>query len=89
MNSWVTADLRHCYQVMECDSPDLFLLLPAMGRELFAQATVIRSGRTLTVCQAECRADSLETDRVIALMQATIMSLEEREELSEDVEVAQ
>jgi hypothetical protein len=21
--SWVTADLRHCYQVMECDDPGL------------------------------------------------------------------
>jgi len=60
-----------------------------MGRELFAQAIVIRPGRTLTICQAECRADSLETDRIIALMQATIMSIEEREDLSEDVEVTQ
>jgi hypothetical protein len=23
VNSWVTADLRRCYQVMECDHPDL------------------------------------------------------------------
>lgn len=65
------------------------LLRPAVGRELFAQGTVVRSGRTLTVCQAECRADSMDTDRVIALMQSTIMLIEEREDLSEDVEVAQ
>ena len=65
------------------------LLRPAIGRELFAHATVVRSGRTLSVCQAECRADSMETDRIVALMQSTIMSLEERENLSEDVEVAQ
>ena len=24
VNSWVTEDLQHCYQVMESDSPDLF-----------------------------------------------------------------
>jgi uncharacterized protein (TIGR00369 family) len=65
------------------------LLRPAVGRELFAQATVLRSGRTLTVCQGECRADSLETDRIIAVMQSTIMSLEERDGLAEEVEVAQ
>ena len=65
------------------------LLLPAVGRELYAQAKVVRSGRTLSVCQAECRADFPENHRVIALMQATIMSLEERKDLSEDVEVAQ
>jgi hypothetical protein len=23
VNSWVTADLQRCYQVMECDDPDL------------------------------------------------------------------
>jgi hypothetical protein len=31
----------------------------------------------------------MDTDRVIALMQSTIMLIEEREDLSEDVEVAQ
>ena len=23
IDSWVTADLRHCYQIMECDHPEL------------------------------------------------------------------
>jgi len=23
VSSWVTSDLRHCYQVMECDQPQL------------------------------------------------------------------
>ena len=23
VNSWVTGDLRHCYQLMECDDPQL------------------------------------------------------------------
>jgi uncharacterized protein (TIGR00369 family) len=57
------------------------LLLPGIGREFFAKGAVVRAGRTLSVCQAECRADSPDTNRVIALMQATIMSLEEREDL--------
>ncbi|HET9887986.1 MAG TPA: PaaI family thioesterase, partial [bacterium] len=65
------------------------LLRPAVGRELLAQAQVLRAGRTLTVCQAECRADGVETDRIVAIMQSTIMLLEEREDLAEDSEVAQ
>jgi hypothetical protein len=34
VNSWVTADLRRCYQVMECDEPRLLDEWMAQWRDL-------------------------------------------------------
>jgi len=54
------------------------LLAPARGDLLVARGTVIRSGRTITVCQAEAlmRSDGVET--TVATMLATIMTIRER-----------
>jgi uncharacterized protein (TIGR00369 family) len=51
------------------------LLSPAAGERFRAEATVVRSGRTLTVCSAEVTAlcDGLP-GKAVALMQATMIA---------------
>lgn len=53
-------------------------LAPARGEELITRGRVVRSGRTITVCQAEASmlADGAET--VVATMLATIMTVRDR-----------
>jgi uncharacterized protein (TIGR00369 family) len=51
------------------------LLAPGRGDRFRADATVVRAGRTLTVCQAEVVASSAGADDVtVALMQATMIA---------------
>jgi uncharacterized protein (TIGR00369 family) len=51
------------------------LLAPGLGEVFRADATVVRSGRTLTVCRAEVTAvRGGHPDTVVALMQATMIS---------------
>jgi uncharacterized protein (TIGR00369 family) len=50
------------------------LMKPARGTLFQARAAVVRAGRTLTVCSAEVDADGA----VVALMQATIMTVVDR-----------
>jgi len=50
------------------------LLSPARGSVVRAAATVVRSGRTLTVCSAEVLADR-DASKPVAIMQATLMAL--------------
>lgn len=52
------------------------LLAPAAGERFVAGGRVVRSGRTLTVCTAEVRAESAGVETVVALMQATMISIE-------------
>ncbi|HVE78214.1 MAG TPA: PaaI family thioesterase [Gemmatimonadaceae bacterium] len=54
------------------------LLAPAAGDEFRALGVVVRAGRTLTVCSGEVRAVTGEEERVVALMQATMMALHDR-----------
>ena len=50
------------------------LLAPGRGEVFRADARVVRSGRTLTVCQAEVTAVTAgHTDASVALMQATMI----------------
>lgn len=52
------------------------LLSPAIGDRFLATATVVRSGRTLTVCSAEVVADAATSEpKTVALMQATLMAI--------------
>jgi uncharacterized protein (TIGR00369 family) len=51
------------------------LMSPAVGSVFQATATVVRSGRTLTVCSAEVHADR-KTSKPVALMQATLMAVD-------------
>jgi uncharacterized protein (TIGR00369 family) len=51
------------------------LLAPARGERVVADARVVRSGRTLTVCQAEVHAvETGRPDVTVALMQATMIA---------------
>jgi uncharacterized protein (TIGR00369 family) len=58
------------------------LLAPASGERFIATGTVLKSGRTLSVCRGE--AFSLEGDarRLIAAMQATMMAVRGRDGVS-------
>ncbi len=57
------------------------LLAPARGEELIARGWVIRSGRTITVCQGEACMLSEGTETPVATMLATIMTIRERPEI--------
>lgn len=49
------------------------LLSPAVGDKLIAVGRVIRAGRTLTVCAAEVTAYSKDVNKVVAVMQGTVI----------------
>jgi uncharacterized protein (TIGR00369 family) len=51
------------------------LLAPAVGDSLRAIGRVVRAGRTLTVCSGEVYAMDGEQSRIVAVMQATMMSI--------------
>ena len=50
-------------------------LAPARGERVVARASVVRSGRTLTVSQADAFAVAAEKETLIATMLGTIMTL--------------
>ncbi len=50
-------------------------LAPAVGDSFIARGKVARAGRTVTVCTGEVVAQSQDAQRVIALMQATMMAV--------------
>jgi uncharacterized protein (TIGR00369 family) len=53
----------------------LNLLAPALGERLRAVGTVVRSGRTLTVCSGEVLSLAADRpDKQVALMQATMIA---------------
>jgi len=53
----------------------LNLLAPAVGERLEARARVIRAGRTVTVCQADVLAITGKTEKLVATMMGTMMTL--------------
>jgi uncharacterized protein (TIGR00369 family) len=57
----------------------LNLLAPAKGDSFSAVSRVVRAGRTLTVCSAEVRARRNDTEKVVAVLQGTMMSVRDRE----------
>lgn len=54
------------------------LLEPAAGDRFIARGRVVRAGRTITVCRAEAVAQSGDAEALVAIMTATIMSVERR-----------
>ena len=54
------------------------LVAPAMGDRIVARGKVIKAGRTLTLAQAEVFAESGEQARLVALLTATLMAIEDR-----------
>jgi len=59
------------------------LVAPAAGSIFTAAGRVIRAGRTLTVCSAEVAATNGDQEKVVAVMQATMMSVQGRSGLSD------
>jgi uncharacterized protein (TIGR00369 family) len=59
------------------------LLAPAQGERFLTRGRVVRAGRTLTVCQADVSGITGETERVVATMLATIMTVRERADVKE------
>lgn len=59
------------------------LLAPAAGTEFLARGRVLRAGRTLTVCTGEVRAVRDGAETVVAVIQATMMAVRDREGLAD------
>ncbi|MGH2444717.1 MAG: PaaI family thioesterase [Candidatus Limnocylindria bacterium] len=59
------------------------LLAPAMGDRIVARGRVVKAGRTLTVAQSEVFAESGGGEKLIALLTATLMAVEDREGISD------
>jgi uncharacterized protein (TIGR00369 family) len=55
------------------------LIAPAMGERIIARGRVVKPGRTLTVVQTEVFAESQGQEKLVALLTATMMSIEGRE----------
>jgi uncharacterized protein (TIGR00369 family) len=54
-------------------------LAPAAGDRILARARVVKAGRTLTVSQAEVFAEQAGQEKIIALLTATIMAIQNRD----------
>jgi uncharacterized protein (TIGR00369 family) len=57
------------------------MLYPAIGERFLAQGRVIKSGRTLTVCEGKLFAFQEEKKRLVAVMQATMMCVAGKQEV--------
>src|SRR5580765_7514684 len=54
------------------------LMMPAVGEVLIARGRVVRAGRTLSVCQADMVAVAAGTERQVALLVSTVMTVRDR-----------
>jgi len=59
------------------------LLAPATGDRLVARGRVVKAGRTLTVAQSEVFAHDGDTEKLVALLTATLMAVEAREGITD------
>ena len=59
------------------------LVAPAEGDRIVARGRVVRAGRTLTVAQTEVFAQSGAQERLIALLTATLMTIEGRDDVAD------
>jgi acyl-coenzyme A thioesterase PaaI-like protein len=57
------------------------MLAPAVGTRFVAIGRVVRSGRTITVCSGEVRAEGGTSP--LAMMQATMMAVRDRKGVSD------
>ena len=57
------------------------LVAPAKGERLVAEGRVVRPGRTLTLAQAEVFAEDGAERRLVALLTATMMRIEGRDDV--------
>ena len=59
------------------------LLAPAAGMEFLAIGTVVRAGRTITVCSGELRAVDDGRETVVAMLQGTMMAVRDKAGLTD------
>jgi uncharacterized protein (TIGR00369 family) len=59
------------------------LLAPAVGNRIVARGRVVKAGRTLTLAQTEVFAESDGQEKLIALLTATLMTVEGRADISD------
>jgi len=59
------------------------LLAPAAGDRIVARGRVVKAGRTLTVAQSEVFAENGGQEKLVALLTATLMTLEAQEDISD------
>jgi uncharacterized protein (TIGR00369 family) len=59
------------------------LLAPAIGDRIVARGRVVKAGRTLTVAQTDVFAVTGGDERLVALLTATMMSVEGRDGISD------
>lgn len=55
------------------------LLAPAVGERIVARGRVVKAGRTLTLAQAEVFALAEGRERLVAMLSATLMAVQNRE----------
>lgn len=59
------------------------LLVPAIGDRIVARGRVVKAGRTLTVAQSEVFAETGGQEKLIALLTATMMTVEGRDGIAD------
>jgi uncharacterized protein (TIGR00369 family) len=59
------------------------LVAPAAGDRIVARGRVVKAGRTLTVAQSEVFAESGGQEKLIALLTATLVTVEAQEDISD------
>jgi uncharacterized protein (TIGR00369 family) len=64
------------------------LLAPASGARFFFRATVVKPGRTLTICEARAFALRDGREHLIATMTGTLMAMVRREQSAEPQELS-
>ncbi|MGB3446474.1 MAG: PaaI family thioesterase [Xanthobacteraceae bacterium] len=59
------------------------LIAPATGDRIVARGEVVKAGRTLTIAQTRVVAVTGSTEKLVALLVATMMAIRDREDVSE------
>jgi len=59
------------------------LLAPAAGECILARGRVVKTGRTLTLAQAEVFAKTGEREKLIAFLTATLMAVKGRDDIND------
>ena len=59
------------------------LLAPAVGDRIVARGKVVKAGRTLTLAQTEVFAETDGQEKLVALLTATLMTIEGRADVND------
>jgi uncharacterized protein (TIGR00369 family) len=59
------------------------LVAPAVGDRLIARGKVVKAGRTLTLAQTEVFAEREGKEKLVALLTATLMTIDQREDITD------